>query len=69
MTIDFSKVGIPVILKTVGVAAWALGAFGSILTTHIGADPSHLGSLVLGLAFWGAGSVWADWFPKPPTLL
>ena len=58
---------IPVVLKTAAVAVWALAAFGSLLTQHIGADPSHFGSFLLGAACWGAGSVWSDWFPKVPN--
>lgn len=59
---------VPVLFQTAAVAVWSLAVFGSLLTTHIGADASHFGSFLLGAALWGAGSVWPSWFPpKPPT--
>lgn len=57
---------IPLALKTLGVAVWGLYAFGSDFHSHIGADTSFGGSFLLGLALWGAGTVYPEWF-KPST--
>lgn len=67
MVIMLPTLKIPTILRSIGVAIWALYAFGSAFHSHIGADTSFGGSFLLGLALWGAASVWVDWFPAKPA--
>lgn len=65
MTISTKSV--PLLLKTAGIAVWALYPFGSMLTQHVGADTSFGGSFLFGLALWGAGTIFSEWFPEKPA--